>query len=118
MSSNIELIIKKMLRRYGQKVQHKKRIKNTEGEEVYYTYEVKEPKRGQFMQLTALDQALNRWGVQVDADYIGTFLPGTDIQEGDLLEIDGSWYEVQNVMYRRTKGEVDYIEVLLRHKEG
>ena len=112
------IIIKKMIRYYGQTVKHKRRISHTEGGEVYYTYEVKEPKRGQFMQLTALDQALNRWGVQVDADYIGTFLPGTDIQEGDLLEVDESWYEVQNVMYRRTRGEVDYIEVLLRHKEG
>jgi len=116
MSSNIELIIKKMLRRYGQKVQHKKRVKNTEGEEVYYTYEVKEPKLGQFSQITSTDQVLDRWGFRIEADMIGTFLPGTDINEGDLLYIDNIWYEVQDKVVRKTGDKEDFIEVLLRRK--
>jgi len=113
----MRLYIKKMIRTYGQSVKRKKRVKHEDNGEVYYTYTDEEPVRGQFSQLTALDQAVNRWGVPVEADYIGTFLPGTEIYEGDLLYIDNAWYEVVNIMYRRTSGEVDYIEVLLRKRK-
>jgi len=118
MSSNIEIIIKKMLRRYGQKVQHKKRIKNIEGEEIFYTYEVQEPKLGQFSQITSTDQIMERWGIRIEADVIGTFLPDTDVNEGDLLYIDNEWYEVQDKVVRRTGDREDFIEVLLRRKHS
>jgi hypothetical protein len=116
--SYIGIIVNRLIKKYGQTVNHKRRTQVDLGNgEVEYDYEVQEPKTGQFSQITPLDIILNRFGERVEADYVGTFLPGVDILEGDLLEIDDNWYEVQNVMTRRTSGIPDYIEVLLRRRQ-
>lgn len=106
-----------MIRHYGQTVKRKKRVRNEDSGEVYYTYTVEEPIRGQFIQITPTDEMFNRWGRTIDADYIGTFLPGTKVLKGDLLEINDDWYEVENLVKRRTRGVTDYIETLLRRKK-
>lgn len=117
MASVQKIILKKMIRYYGQTVQRKKRTRNVDGEDVYYSYSVEEPIRGHFSQITPTDEAMSGWGLSLNADYIGTFLPGTLVEEGDLLYITDGWYEVQNKITRRTGEKDDYIEVLLRLKE-
>ena len=117
-TSNMLLIIKKMIRHYGQEVKRQKRVRNEDDEEVYYTYTVEEPIRGQFTQITPTDEVFNRWGRTIDADYIGTFLPDESLLEGDLLYVNDGWYEVVNLVNRRTKGITDYKEALLRRKKG
>jgi len=112
-----KIILKKMLRYYGQTVQRKRRIRNVDGEDIYYTYEVEEPIRGHFSQITPTDEAMAGWGISLNADYIGTFLSGTLVEEGDLLYIVDGWYEVQTKIIRRTGEKAGYIEVLLRRKE-
>jgi len=114
--SGSNLVIKKLIRKYGQEVQHKKKIETVTDGEREISYEVQTPKKGMFNQILPEDLITDRYGYHVTADYIGTFLPGTDISEGDLLYIDNYWLEVQNVMYRRTGSTVEYIEVLLRKK--
>lgn len=112
------LYVKKMIEHYGQTVPIKRRIiNNDKSGNVYYTYEIGEPVRGQFDQITATDEAIQRWGRYIECDCIGTFLPGTEVNEGDLLYINDGWYEVVSKVERRSKGEVDFIEVLLRRKD-
>ena len=112
------IAIKKMIRQYGQEVEHKQRIEtvNEDDGSVVYTYVVKEPKKGQFQQLTPMDQYVDRYGVKINADYIVTFVPDTEVSEGDLLYIDSNWVEVATKIERRTGIKVDYIELLLRKK--
>ena len=102
---------------YGQTVNRRQRIRTDVDGDFIYTYVTKEPIRGQFTQLTATDEAVERWGFFVDADYIATFLPTTEVEEGDLLYLYDAWYEVENFVKRRTRGIVDYKEALLRKKE-
>jgi len=113
----MKLIITKMIRRYGQTVKRQKRIRHKDNGEVYYTYTVEEPIRGQFTQILPTDEAYNRWGRSIEADYIGCLLPGTEIYEGDLLYINDNWYECTTMAKRRTRGIVDYIEILLVRKK-
>lgn len=108
------LIIRKMIRLYGVKIPRKQRIRTNVDGEFVYTYDVKEPILCQYTELTAPDEARERWGFHIEADYILTFLPGTEIYEGDLLSINSRWIEMQNVVERTTKGRVDYIEALGR----
>ena len=116
--SYIGILISRMIKKYGQTINHKRRTQVDLGNgEVEYDYEVQEPKTGQFSQITPLDIVLNRFGERVEADWIATFLPGTDILEGDLLEIDDQWCEVQNIFHRRTSGVEDYLEVFLRRRQ-
>lgn len=111
------VIIHKMIRKYGQTVEHKKKVSiQSEGEEEV-TYEVQTPKRGQFDQLTGFSLMYDRAGYREEGDYIGTFLSGTDVWEGDLLKVDDIWLEVVSRMVRKTGGSEDYIEVLLRRKK-
>lgn len=113
-----KLYIKKMIEVYGQTVQRKARIINHDSSgNVYYTYEVREPIRGHFDQITATDESIQRWGRYIECDCIGCFLPDTEIYEGDLLYINDAWYEVVSKVERRTKGIVDFVEVLLRRKD-
>lgn len=115
--TGVNLVVKKMIRKYGETVQHKKRVSNDEGNgEVYYSYTVEEPKRGQFMQLTATDEIFQKYGVVKSGDWIATFLPDTDVNKGDLLYVGDAWLEVQQVIERKTSASVDYVECLLRHK--
>lgn len=116
--SKADLFIRKMIRTYGQTVQHKKRVKNVEGEEVFYSYVVQEPKRGQFSQITSTDQVFDRWGFRIEADMIGTFLPGTEVNEGDLLYVNDAWYEVLDRTVRKTGSKEDFVEVLLRRRSS
>ena len=117
--SYVDIFIKRMINKYGQTVKHKRRVEVDLGAgEIEIEYTVQEPKTGQFSEITPLDEILDRMGRRVEADYIGTFLPDTDVLEGDLLEINGAWYEVQNLFQRRTAGTIDYLEVLLRRRKG
>jgi hypothetical protein len=113
-----KLYIKKMIKHYGQEVMRKKRTKNYNGDEVYYTYSVEQPVKGHFMQITPVDEMLMNWGFEKTCDYIATFLPDTEIEEGDLLNIDDNWYEVSQKITRRTGEKVEYIETLLKLKES
>ena len=116
MKPKIKMFIKKLIQKYGIEVKRKARVEHLENGEVYYTYTAKEPVKGQFTQITPVDNLLNRYGIDIAADYIGTFLPSVEIEEGDLLYINDGWYEVQNKIVRRS-GTIDhYIEVLLRRK--
>ncbi|MEM2262554.1 MAG: hypothetical protein QXK24_08900 [Ignisphaera sp.] len=111
------LYIKKMIRHYGQTVPIKKRkVLIDEQGNAFYVYEQDEPVRGHFNQITPTDEAIQRWGRYIECDCIGTFLPDTNIEEGDQLFINGAWYEVVNKVVRSTKGKADFIEVLLRRR--
>jgi len=118
MKSHMELIIKIMIRRYGEDVNHKQRVKTDLGDgEAEYSYEVKEPKRGQFKKITPEDETVNRWGRRIEADAIGTFPVGTKVYESDLIELDDGWYEIDKKITHRTGGVDDYIEVFLRRRQ-
>ena len=111
----VELYVKKMIRRYGRTVKRKARSVSSDGS---YEYTVAEPVRGMFSQIMPTDEVYYRFGVGLDAQYIGTFLPDTDIEIGDLLELeDDVWYEVITKAERKTGRRVDFIEVLLRRRE-
>lgn len=118
LSSGLRTTISKMIRKYGQDVQHKKKIVVDLGngqEEIDYV--IQDTKRGQFTEVTPLDNMFEHYGITVEADYIGTFLPDVVFAEGDLLYIDDQWLEVMTVFKHRTAGAINYIEVLLRRRK-
>jgi hypothetical protein len=118
MTGQQNITIRKMIRTYGQTVQRKRRVRTIDSNGDYtYSYELMEPITGQFTQLTATDESAMHWGFAVDADYIATFLPNSDVKEGDIYYLDDGWREVQNFVARSTKGRIDFIEALLRTKE-
>ena len=118
MRSHTELTTKLMIRKQGETVQHKKRITTDIGNgEVEYEYVVQEPKRGQFLRISPFDNTVNQWGQRIEADCIGTFLPGTDVGNNDLLGLTDAWYEITDTITHRTGGHDDYIEVLMRRRE-
>ena len=115
MRSHTDLAIKLMIRKYGTTMEHRRKLKTDLGDGDYEeSWEVKEPKRGQFIQITASDTVFYMWGQKIDADAIATFLPGTDILEKDQFKFNDIWYEVDTKFSRETGGVEDYIEVLLR----
>jgi len=112
---SVDILVKKMIRRYGRTVKRKARTVADDGS---YTYTVSYPVRGQFSQITATDEVFYRFGVALEADYIGTFLSDTEIEIGDLLELQpDEWYEVVTKVTRYTGSKADFIEVLLRRRE-
>lgn len=109
------IYINKMIRKYGQTVQHMRKTTIDKGDGlVEIEYVSQEPKRGNFAQLTGFDTIWDRLGYRIEADYIGTFLPDTDLQEEDRLYIDDHWYEIDTIIPRKTGEIIDYLETLLR----
>lgn len=108
-----------MIRRYGVDIAHKKKVITDIGDgEVEISYEIQEPKRGQYTEVTPLDTLVGRWGQRVEADFIVTFLPemNAHISEGDLLYLDGSWTEVLDKFPRLTGSVIDYLEIHTRRR--
>jgi len=112
------LYIRIMIRKLGVDVKHRRKTTIDKGGGlVEYEWTVMAPIRGQFNQITPFDTTYNKFGAPIDADYIGTFLPDANIEEGDQLYVDDNWLEVDTKFPRRTGANVDYIEVLLRKKK-
>lgn len=112
------LYIKLMIRKYGMTVEHRRKTTIDKGGGlVEYEWTVMEPIRGQFNQITPYDTTYNRYGAPIDADYIGTFLPDADIEEGDQLYVNDNWLEVDTKFPRKTGDKTDYIEILFRRKK-
>lgn len=111
-----DLNIKLMIRRYGQELPHKKKVTTDIGDgDIEISYVLQSNKRGQVVELTALDTLVAKWGQRLEGDYLATFLPGTDIHEGDLLYVNGAWCEIlEHPLDRCTGGVVDYMEAHLR----
>jgi len=115
MRSHEQFTIGLTIRRFGETVQHKRRVKTDLGEgEFEYSYEVMEPIRGHFNEIMPYDETMTRFGVKSEADYLGTFNAGADVKEGDLFYFDDKWIEAVNVFEHKTGGAVDYIESLMR----
>ena len=108
-------VIQRMIRMYGEDVQHKKRIKTDLGDgEAEYSFELQDVKRIHWSEATAIDESIYHMGKLTEADYIATALPETDISEYDLLYVDSYWCEVITKFYRKTGINTDYLEFLLR----
>ena len=107
-----------MIRLYGNDLQHKKYTVTDLGDgEKEISYVIQEPKRGQVTEVTPFDEQITRWGTYVEADYIVTFLPGTDVKAKDLLLIEeADWCEILDISPRSTKGITDYLEAHLRRR--
>ena len=117
MRSHQNLTVMMMIRKFGETVPHRKRVKtviDASAGEYEYNYEDQEPKRGQFNEIMPYDELMTRFGVKSEADYLGTFLPDTDVAEGDLLYVHGYWMEILNLYRHRTSGTIDYLEGLMR----
>ena len=115
MRSHETLTVKLMVRKFGETVPHKRRVKVDLGDgEVEYTYDVMEPLRGQFNEIMPYDETMSRFGVKSEADYLGTFIGNADIIEGDQFFYHSIWLEVLNKFEHRTGGAIDYIECLMR----
>ena len=114
----ISTIVKRLIRKYGVELIRKKRIESIEGHERVYTYGDQEIVRGQVSQLTGYAESWEMPGLQIRADYLVTFDPETEIEVGDLLKIGDEWTEVVEKLYRKTGGEVDFIECLCRRREA
>lgn len=113
MSGYMRLSIKMMIRRYGVDLPHKRKVStDIGGGEIEVTYELQEPKRGQYTEITPLDTLQGRWGQRLECDYIVTFLPEllTQLTEGDLIYIDNAWVEILDKFDRYTGKNLDYIE--------
>ena len=109
------LNIKLMIRKYGEDVQHKKKVTTDIGNgEEEISYIIQTPKRIQWIQITPYDEKINKFGKHIEADYLASSLPSTDINEYDLLYIDSHWCEVQNKIIHKTGMYSDYSEYLLR----
>jgi hypothetical protein len=104
-----------MIRMYGEDVQHKKRIKTDLGDgEAEYSFVLQDVKRVHWTEATAYDETTYKFSKISEADFLATALPETDINEYDLLYLDGSWCEVMTKFYRKTGIYTDYLEFLLR----
>ena len=117
MRSFTALTIKLMIRKYGEDVQHKRRVKtDLGGGEAEYTYEVQEPKRIHWSEISPLDTTVYPFGNRIEADFIATALPNTDIMEYDLLYFNDSWNEVITLINHKTGTITDYMEFLIRRR--
>jgi|WetSurMetagenome_2_1015567.scaffolds.fasta_scaffold28364_4 hypothetical protein len=115
MSSHMSPVIQRMIRMYGEDVQHKKRVKTDLGDgEAEYSFVLQDAKRVHWTQATAMDETTYKFSKLPEADYLATALPETDISEYDLLYLDNSWCEVMTVFLRKTGINTDYMEFLLR----
>lgn len=112
----MRLTIMRSIRKYGENLAHKARIKTVVDGEADITYEYKEPKRGQVNEITPFTEIANIFGTRIDADFIVTFLPGTQIAVKDMLEIRGYWCEIDTLIEHKTGTISDYIEVFARKK--
>lgn len=119
MSSHNRFMIRYMIRKYGQDLPHKKKVSVDMGNGEYdIFYKANTNKRGQVNQISPLDVAVNKYGQRIEADYIVTFLPDTDVHHGDMLYIDDCWVEVVDWFDRRTGGKKDYIECHCRRRSA
>ena len=114
--SYIRASVRLMIRKYGQTIMHKKKvIVNYPDGDSEFTYKIQPSKRGQVIELTPLDILVAKFGNRVEGDYLVTFLPNTDINEGDLLYLNGHWCEVmEHPLERSTAGKVDFLEAHCR----
>jgi len=113
----IRAVISKLINTYGETCTVKQRISRKVNGQTVYEYREGYDTKGQFLQVMPYDIVIYEFGNIMVGDYIGTFLPNVNIKEGDIVELHGTKLEVQNVMYRRHKGKIVYVEVLLRRKE-
>lgn len=112
------ITVKKMIRKYGELVEHKRRVTTNMGEGIVeYEYQVLEPILCQFSQLTGVQDTVYLMGEIQEADYYITFLPDADVEKHDLLLLDGDWCELVSKMPRKTGANIDYFESLARRRK-
>jgi ASC-1-like (ASCH) protein len=109
--------LSKVLRKYGQEAQLKKRVEKKIDYQTVYEYSDPILVRGQFLQITPYDIQYQTFGRVEVGDWIATFKPDVDISEGDLIILDNDTLEVQNVILRKHGSKTMYKEVLLRKKK-
>jgi len=97
----------------GQNVRIRKRkIVNNE-----ITYTDPEVVKALVEQITGYTEVWERLGIIVDADYRVTFPANTDIDIGDLVEVNNEWCRVTEKIVRKIGNNVNSIECLLRKRE-
>jgi hypothetical protein len=109
--------LSKVMRKYGEEAQLKKRIEKKVDYQTVYEYSDPVLVVGQFLQIMPYDLQYQPFGRAMVGDWIATFKPDVDISEGDLIILGNDILEVQNVILRKHGSKIMYKEVLLRKKE-
>lgn len=113
---SLRTVVKRLMKKYGEEVQLCKRITKTVNNQVVYEYSEPVIVLAQIEQIIPYDYILEKYGSIPTGDYLATFLPEVDVNEGDLIIYQGQKLNVENVIYRRHKGVVIYKEAVLRKK--
>ena len=109
--------LSKVMRKYGEEAQLKKRIEKKVDYQTVFEYSDPILVVGQFLQIMPYDLQYQPFGRAMVGDWIATFKPDVDISEGDLIILGGDTLEVQNVILRKHGSKIMYKEVLLRKKQ-
>ena len=113
----LQVIISKLIDKYGEEAQlYKRTVKTVDGRQVFDYSKTPILIKGQFLQIMPYDYAYTEYGSVPLADFIATFKPDTDISEGDKIVLYNDVLEVQNVIPRKHAGKIVYLEVLLRKR--
>lgn len=111
-------IASKMVDYFGETVSVRPRIITMVNDEREITYGDQYGERVQVSQITGDYELLEKFGVLSRSDYIMTAKHSSIINTGDLVQYNDIWFEVTDRLPRKTRSQIDYIDFLLKRREG